>query len=117
MEIMTFDASHLTGSRMNTQSDLLDRYQIFVELMSKGRGLPWAALELTGEAGEVAGEIAKMIRKDDGVLTDDRKAAIATELGDTIWGCAAVANELGIYLTDVIEHNIKKLEERYGKVQ
>lgn len=69
--------------------------------------LAYVALGLTGESGEFAEKVKKLIR--DG--TFDRRLA-AKELGDVLWYLTAAANELGYSLQDVAEMNAVKLLER-----
>lgn len=75
-------------------------------------GLLYATLGLTGEAGEVADKVKKIVRDDEGVLHDDKAAAIAKELGDVLWYAAMVADELGFKLSEVAEANVDKLSSR-----
>ncbi len=75
-------------------------------------GLLYAALGLGDEAGECLGKVKKMLRDDKGILTEERRQAIAKELGDTLWYTAALAKECGILLDDVAEANIAKLADR-----
>lgn len=69
-------------------------------------------LGLTGEAGETADKIKKIIRDKGGIASKDDKSAIMKELGDTLWYLATLARYLGIPLSDVAETNIEKLESR-----
>ncbi len=77
-----------------------------------GENLLYPTLGLCGEAGEVAEKIKKMIRDDDGVLTDERRAALAKELGDVLWYLAQLATEAGLELDAIAEANIEKLSSR-----
>ncbi len=76
------------------------------------KGLHYPVLGLTEEAGEVAGKLAKIIRDKGGEITTDDKVAIGKELGDVLWMCAAIAEELGFSLESVAEANILKLASR-----
>lgn len=76
--------------------------------------IPYAALALAGEAGELANIVKKMLRDDKGVLTEERRNAILEELGDVLWYAAAVATELRADLGAVAARNILKLQERHA---
>lgn len=77
--------------------------------------LHYPALKLNGEAGELAEEIAKAIRDDNGAITAGREAAIRKELGDVLWYCAAIATEMGWNLSYVAEDNLRKLQNRKAR--
>jgi NTP pyrophosphatase (non-canonical NTP hydrolase) len=77
-----------------------------------GDNLLYPTLGLCGEAGEVAEKIKKMVRDDDGVLTDERRGALAKELGDVLWYVAQIATEAGLELDAIAEANIEKLSSR-----
>lgn len=68
-----------------------------------------------GEAGEVQGNIKKMLRDDSGVLEDARRVAIAKELGDVLWYVAQAAREISIPLETIAEMNLAKLEDRSAR--
>src|SRR5690606_11741534 len=55
--------------------------------------LAYVALGLTGEAGEFANKVKKVIR--DGTFN---ATALASELGDVLWYVAMAAEELGVSL-------------------
>jgi len=74
-------------------------------------GLAYVGLGL-GESGEVQGKIKKVIRDDGGVLSDEKRAAIAKELGDMLWYVSQTATEIGVSLDDVAEDNLDKLADR-----
>src|SRR4051794_24872408 len=74
--------------------------------------LAYPALGLAGEAGEVAEHAKKVIRDDGGTLTDERRRAMAKELGDVLWYVAQVASELGLDLDEVAQANLQKLLSR-----
>lgn len=62
-----------------------------------------------GEAGEVQGKIKKMLRDDGGVLTDEKRIAIAKELGDVLWYVARAASEISMPLEVIAGINLDKL--------
>lgn len=77
-----------------------------------GDNLVYPALGLCGEAGETAEKIKKAIRDDGGVLTDERREALAAELGDVLWYVAQLATEAGLDLEQIAGANLDKLASR-----
>src|SRR6185436_12648534 len=74
--------------------------------------LTYPALGLCGEAGECAEKVKKAIRDDGGALTEERRAALAAELGDVLWYMAQLATEAGLDLDAIAEDNLAKLLSR-----
>jgi len=94
----------------------------FNEYQSKARetalyppelGLYYTTLGLTGEAGEVAEKVKKMIR--DNKSIEECKTDILNELGDVLWYIANVAHEFGLTLSDIANNNIDKLQSRLDR--
>jgi NTP pyrophosphatase (non-canonical NTP hydrolase) len=77
-----------------------------------GDNLTYPALGLCGEAGECAEKVKKAIRDDAGELTEERRAALAAELGDVLWYLAQLATEAGLDLDQVAGDNLSKLLSR-----
>ncbi|HEY8102934.1 MAG TPA: nucleoside triphosphate pyrophosphohydrolase family protein [Gaiellaceae bacterium] len=77
-----------------------------------GDNLVYPALGLCGEAGETAEKIKKAMRDDGGVLTDERREAVAAELGDVLWYVAQLATEAGLDLEEIADANLEKLASR-----
>lgn len=75
-------------------------------------GLMYVVLGLCSEAGEVAGNIKKMLRDDSGQLTSERLEYLTKELGDVLWYMSQICYELGIPLETVATHNLAKLRKR-----
>lgn len=75
----------------------------------------YPALGLAEEAGEVAGKYAKAIRDEEGVISEERKAAIVKELGDVLWFVAELATCLEVDLDLVAEMNLQKLASRKAR--
>jgi NTP pyrophosphatase (non-canonical NTP hydrolase) len=73
-------------------------------------GLTYCTLGLTGEAGEFANKVKKILRKDK-PLTEVRQE-LAEELGDVTWYLAELASNLGYTLEEIAEMNIRKLASR-----
>ncbi len=84
-----------------------------------GENLVYPVVGLANEAGEVAGQLKKLMRDDGGKLTPERTERILAELGDVLWYTAAVAAELGVSLGWVAARNLEKLADRQerGKLQ
>lgn len=74
--------------------------------------LAYPALGLTGEAGEVADKVKKLIRDANGTVSDEARDSLAKELGDVLWYVSALASELGLQLSDVAQANYDKLRAR-----
>ncbi len=74
--------------------------------------LAYPALGLAGEAGEVAEHAKKAIRDDDGQVSDERRVAMAKELGDVLWYVAQLASELKLDLDEIAQANLDKLLSR-----
>jgi NTP pyrophosphatase (non-canonical NTP hydrolase) len=78
----------------------------------QNQGLYYTTLGLVGEAGEIANKVKKIMRDTNGKLEEINKADIFDELGDVLWYCASLADELGVNLEDVAINNINKLADR-----
>ena len=83
-----------------------------------GENFVYPTLGLSGEAGEVAEKIKKVIRDKNGVMDDESREMIEKELGDVMWYTAQLATELNLSLDDIAQKNIKKLYSRLerGKI-
>jgi len=75
----------------------------------------YPALGMAGEAGEVANKVKKIIRDGPENMPDDWKDQLASEIGDVLWYCAALANDLGMPLALIAAQNRDKLLERKKK--
>ena len=75
--------------------------------------LLYCGCALTGEAGEVANEIKKVLRDDNGILSDARRDKLIEEIGDVLWYLNDLANEIGTSLEQCAVLNIAKLEARH----
>lgn len=83
----------------------------------------YPALGMNGEAGEVADKVKKVIRdtivlKDCNgsiVLPKDKSVEIAKEIGDVLWYCATLSNDLGYSLEEIANMNVEKLQSRKNR--
>lgn len=89
----------------------LDEYQkkaVITDCYTDNRD---CALGFLSEAGEVASKISKSYR-DGGNGNLSRNLGLAYELGDALWGIAALADRYGMRLDDIAQMNIEKLADR-----
>jgi len=77
--------------------------------------LEYPTLGLAGEAGEVANIVKKIQRDHGGVINDEIREKLKDELGDVLWYISACADELGITLDQIAEHNVQKLAKRHNR--
>ena len=75
----------------------------------------YPALGMAGEAGEVANKVKKIIRDGTENMPDDWKDQLASEIGDVLWYCAALSNDIGIPLALIAAQNRDKLLARKQK--
>lgn len=75
-------------------------------------GLYYTGMGLASEAGEVVGKIKKIMRDDNGYISEARKKEIVDEIGDVIWYCAMICDELQVNLGYAAGKNLQKLEDR-----
>lgn len=90
-------------------------YQLWTDrtaLYPKDAGVVYTTIGLANEAGEVLGVVKKMMRDDNNVLTEEKRAKLIAEVGDVCWYLARVCTELGVSMEDVFDINVAKLEDR-----
>ena len=102
---------------LNQYQERAAKYAIYPAVMVGEESCAWVypALGLCGEAGEVAEKIKKLIRDKGGVLTDDNKKEIAKEVGDVLWYCSNILQDIGISLEACAYTNLAKLESRQAR--
>ena len=93
----------------------LDMYQkvaLTTAIYPREQAIIYPTLGLTGEAGEVANKVKKIIR--DGSNKNDEKlvSEIKAEIGDCLWYIAVLADDFNIKLSDIASANIEKLANR-----
>lgn len=81
-------------------------------LYPKEEALEYVVLGLCGESGELANKVKKIIRDNNGILTEEKRKELIFELGDCLWYISALCSELNGNLGDVAEANIQKLFSR-----
>jgi NTP pyrophosphatase (non-canonical NTP hydrolase) len=82
----------------------------------KEKALEYLSLGIASEAGEVAGKMKKWIRDGDSKTTEPEwKQSMASEIGDVLWYCARLADELGLSLSQIADDNMTKLLDRKAR--
>ena len=103
--------------KYNRISDL-DMYQQVAKttaIYPREQAIIYPTLGLTGEAGEVANKVKKIIR-DGSNKNDDRMVSeIKSEIGDCLWYIAVLADDIGCKLSDIANLNLIKLANRKEK--
>lgn len=79
------------------------------DLYGREARLSIGALGLTGEAGEVADYIKKVVGHNHPLDKD----TLVKELGDVLWYVAELCSTIGVDMGDVASANVKKLKKRY----
>ncbi len=75
----------------------------------------YPTLGLSGETGEIAEKVKKIIRDDQGVITDEKRDQIAKEAGDVLWYLSQLATEIDYSLEDIAQMNLDKLASRSAR--
>lgn len=78
----------------------------------KDNNFIYPTLGLVGEAGEVAEKIKKVLRDNDGIISEEKRLEVAKELGDVLWYLANLSVELNLSLETVASMNLEKLFSR-----
>jgi NTP pyrophosphatase (non-canonical NTP hydrolase) len=71
-----------------------------------------AALGLSGESGEIADHVKKIVYHGH-ELDEDTRDKIAKEIGDILWYCAIGSRGIGVSLSEIARMNVEKLRKRY----
>ena len=77
-----------------------------------GNNWVYPLLGLSGEAGELANTLKKVLRDHDGRMTEDVLAKVRAEIGDCIWYMANLCTELNLSLGAIAADNLEKLQRR-----
>ena len=110
---LSVNTTGIIGTKMNSYQDWTKHNSDYPQI-GEGtlEGILYTTLGLTGEAGEVANKLKKVLRDEGGKLTGARKYELAMELGDVYWYLARCADELGYSLSDIAQWNVDKLNDR-----
>ena len=80
-----------------------------------GRNYKYAMLGLCEETGEIAGQLKRVERDDNDIITAERSEKLKLELGDCLWYLASLTAELGFSLDEIAEANLAKLADRKAR--
>lgn len=107
-----------TGQVAEINMDTLEGYQAFVrstKAYDPEYQLVYPILGLANEAGEVAGKLKKIMRDENGQLSQESFNSLVAELGDVLWYVTATADDLGITISDIFYENYQKLSSRKAR--
>jgi NTP pyrophosphatase (non-canonical NTP hydrolase) len=99
-------------SDFDVYQDLALRTASRQSVESKETMLDAAALGLSGESGEIADHVKKILYHGH-PLDDATRDKIAKEIGDILWYCAIGARGIGVGLSEIARMNVEKLRKRY----
>jgi len=93
----------------------LDMYQKVAKttaIYPREQAIIYPTLGLTGEAGEVANKVKKIIRDGSNSKNEKLVSEIKSEIGDCLWYIAVLASDFDIKLSDIASTNLEKLANR-----
>ena len=96
----------------------LDMYQQVAKqtaIYPREQAIIYPTLGLTGEAGEVANKVKKIIRDGTNKNNESLVQEISAEIGDCLWYISVLADDIGVKLSDIANSNLEKLENRKKK--
>ena len=96
----------------------LDMYQQVAKttaIYPREQAIIYPTLGLTGEAGEVANKVKKIIRDGTNKNNENLVQEISAEIGDCLWYISVLADDIGVKLSDIANGNIEKLANRKKK--
>ncbi len=94
--------------KLNEYQELTSKTAIY----PKEHGVNYCILGLNGESGELCNKYKKVIRDNNGVLSEEKRKDLIQETGDCLWYISQLCSELGVTLSEVAESNISKLLDR-----
>lgn len=77
--------------------------------------LMYVALGIAGEAGEIAEKIKKIVRNDEGVVSEEKKESIKQEIGDVLWYLSQMARILDLRFSEAAKANLEKTADRAAR--
>lgn len=77
--------------------------------------LMYLTLGACGEVGEIAEKVKKIIRNDDGVISEEKRELLKLEVGDVLWYLSQLSRVLGFSLDEAAQANIAKIMDRRAR--
>ena len=111
---LQFGAQTNESNKYKKVSDL-DLYQQVAKqtaIYPREQAIIYPTLGLTGEAGEVANKVKKIIRDDGNKINEGLVQEISAEIGDCLWYISVLADDIGFKLSDIANINLEKLANR-----
>lgn len=85
--------------------------QAYTTATATSQNIYYMTMGMTGEAGEIANKVKKIMRDARAIDRED----LAKEIGDVLWYVAGICTVLDLDLDDVAEANLKKLADRKAR--
>ena len=95
--------------------DLYQKVALSTAIYPREQAIIYPTLGLTGEAGEVANKVKKIIRDGSNKNDNSMVSEIKSEIGDCLWYIAVLADDIGCKLSDIANTNLIKLANRKEK--
>ena len=95
--------------------DLYQKVALTTAIYPREQAIIYPTLGLTGEAGEVANKVKKIIRDGSNKNDNSMVSEIKSEIGDCLWYIAVLADDIGCKLSDIANTNLIKLANRKEK--
>ena len=103
----------MTFDEYQAQTKLTAVYPLKLTTEQQGvGGIAYCALGAAGEAGEIANKVKKLLRDDEGIITNKFITETLDEIGDCLWYLAQLSERLGASLNVVALRNLDKLAAR-----
>lgn len=83
--------------------------------LSSADNMYYAMSLIASEAGEINGHWSKVIRDDNGEISEERGSLMDKEAGDILWGLALYAKRRGVKLSELAQANLDKLGSRASR--
>lgn len=106
----------MTLNDYQTKALLTDSYDASTSAKSiTDPGYVAKILGLVGESGEVAEKYKKLIRNENGHISEADRKELLKEMGDVLWYVAVLTRYLGADFEEVATINLKKLADRKSR--